>query len=111
MNLRRSHLAIWSLLSVSIPALAQGPGWTAISTIVEVVDTMNGGVNVRLSPNLSGCTSQSGYGGSYASLYPTHPGISRIKASLLTAYATGSQISLYLNDDTCTIAEVRLGTF
>jgi hypothetical protein len=98
-----------ALLLLSIPAYAQGPGWTATSTIIKVVDTANGGVNVRLSPDLTGCTSQSGYGSTYASLYPSHPGINRIKASLLTAFTTGTPVSLYLADDTCTITEVILG--
>jgi hypothetical protein len=97
------------LLLAAMPALAQGPGWTAVSTIVQIVDTSNGGVNVRLSPDLSGCTSQSGYGSLYASLYPNHPGLDRIKASLLTAYVTGTPVSLYLGDDTCSISEMRLG--
>jgi hypothetical protein len=97
------------LLAVSYPALAQGPGWTATSTIVQIVDTSNGGVNIRLSPDLSGCTSQSGYGSLYASLYPSHPGIDRIKASLLTAFVTGTPVTLYLSDSTCTVLEMRLG--
>jgi hypothetical protein len=94
---------------LAAPALAQGPGWTGNSTIVRIVDTTNGGVNVRLSPDLSGCTSQSGYGPLYASLYPGHPGINRIKATLLTAYTTGATVSIYLSDNTCTISEVLLG--
>lgn len=97
------------LLAWSLPALAQGPGWTANSTIVRIVDTSNGGVNIRLSPDVTGCTSQSGYGPNYASIYPDHPGIDRIKATLLTAYATGTTVSVYLSDGTCRIAEVLLG--
>ncbi|MEO8018737.1 MAG: hypothetical protein ABI769_13055 [Pseudomonadota bacterium] len=89
-----------ALLAWALPALAQGPGWTANSTVIKIVDTGNGGVNVRLSPDLTGCTSQSGYGGAYASLYPSHAGIDRIKATLLTAYATGATVSLYLGDST-----------
>jgi hypothetical protein len=100
-----------TLLAWALPAFAQGPGWTVNSTVAKIVDTGNGGVNVRLSPDLSGCTSQSGYGGAFASLYPTHPGIDRIKATLLTAYATGSPVALYLGDNTCTITEVILGGF
>jgi hypothetical protein len=116
-NLMKKNRAVTSLgravatasLAWALPAFAQGPGWTVNSTVVKIVDTSNGGVNVRLSPDLSGCTSQSGYGGSYASLYPTHPGIDRIKATLLTAYATGSPVALYLGDNTCMISEVQLG--
>jgi len=98
-----------ALLAWTVPALAQGPGWTANSTIVRIVDTSNGGVNIRLSPDVTGCTSQSNYGPNYASIYPTHPGIGRIKATLLTAYATGATVSIYLGDSTCTITEVVLG--
>jgi hypothetical protein len=98
-----------ALISWALPAFAQGPGWTVNSTVVKIVDTGGGGVNVRLSPDLSGCTSQSGYGSVYASLYPNHAGIDRIKATLLTAYVTGSTIALYLGDSTCTISEVELG--
>jgi hypothetical protein len=102
--------ALWGvLLASALPAFAQGPGWTVNSVIVSIVDTGSGGVNVRLSPELSGCESQSGYGASYASLYPSHAGINRIKATLLTAYVTGSPIALYLGDNTCTISEVELG--
>ena len=79
--------------------------------ITKIVDTANGGVNVRLSPELTGCVSQSGYGSAYASLYPTHPGIDRIKATLLTAFATGTPVSIYLDDNTCRIIEVVLGGF
>jgi hypothetical protein len=97
------------LLACAMPALAQGPGWTVNSTIVKVVDTSNGGVNVRLSPDVVGCTSLSGYGASFASLYPEHPGINRIKATLLMAYTTGATVSIYLGDSTCRIGEVILG--
>jgi hypothetical protein len=98
-----------ALALVAMPAFAQGPGWTATSTIVKIVDTSNGGVNVRLSQDLTGCTSQSGYGDKYASIYPSHPGLDRIKATLLTAYATGTPVSLYLGDNTCLVTEVILG--
>jgi hypothetical protein len=98
-----------SLILMAMPAYAQGPGWTAVSTIVQIIDPANGGVNVRLSPDLTGCTSQSGYGPLYASLYPQHPGIDRMKASLLTSFATGTTVMLYLTDNTCTIGEMRLG--
>ncbi len=63
---------------------------------------------MRLSPDLAGCTSQSGYGSVYASIYPNHPGLSRIRADLTVAFATGSRVALYLIDNTCTVGETRL---
>lgn len=108
--MRRSRkLSLLSLALCALPAFAQGPGWTANSVVTGIVDTSNGGVNVRLSPALTGCTSISGYGAAYASLYPDHPGLNRIKATLLTAYATQATIAIYLSDNTCRIAEVELG--
>lgn len=67
-------------------------------------------INVRVMPVLTSCVSQSGYGPAFASVYPSHPAINRIKATLLTAYVSGIPISLYLSDNTCTLAEVVLGT-
>lgn len=96
-------LAISSTLSV-----AQGPGWTAWSTVVSLVNTANGGVNVRLSPDLSDCVSQSGYGPTYASVYPSHPGINRMKADLLAAFLSGARVRLYLSDSNCTTVEMIL---
>lgn len=90
-------------------ANAQGPGWTANGTIVKLVNTTNGGINIRLSPDVTGCTSQSGYGPNYVSIYPDHPGINRIKADLLYAFATGTPISIYLADPTCKGTELVLG--
>lgn len=116
MRVRASSLRVVSLkcaaiatFALALPVLAQGPGWTANSTVIKIVDTGNGGVNVRLSPELTGCTSQSGYGPAFASLYPTHAGIDRIKATLLTAFVTGTPVSIYLGDNTCMISEVILG--
>jgi hypothetical protein len=88
---------------------AQGPGWTANSTITKLIITATGGINVRLSPELVTCVSQSGYGSSYASVYPDHPGINRIEATLLAAYTTGTPVALYFNDNQCTVLEVTLG--
>lgn len=97
-----------ALLAWAIPALAQGPGWTVSSVVRDIVNTSAGGINVRLTPDLSGCTSQSGYGGAYASIYPNHPGINRIKADLLVAFTTGAHVELYLGDNTCMVSEMRL---
>ena len=101
--------AIASLTAISLPAFAQGPGWTVKSTVVQLVVTSNGGVNVRLSPDLTNCVSQSGYGGSFASIYPSHAGIDRMKADLLVAMTSNLPVMLYLNDANCTVTEMRLG--
>ena len=89
-------------------AHADGPGWTVKSKVIRLVNTANGGVNVRLSPDLTNCVSQSGYGPSYASILPNHPGLNRIKADLLVAFTTGTEVSLYLSDANCTVGEMTL---
>lgn len=98
-----------ALLLPLAPAHAAGPGWTANATVTKLVVTFDGGVNVRLSPELSGCVSNSGYGSGFASIYPDHPGINRMKADLLTAYLTGGTVALYLMDGTCRVGELILG--
>lgn len=87
---------------------AQGPGWTSMSTVVELVVTVTGGINVRLSPDLTNCVSASGYGAIYASIYPDHPGLKEMKADLLVAYLTGAKVALWLKDANCTVGEMRL---
>lgn len=69
-------------------ARAQGPGWTANATVIKLVVTGGGGINVPLSPDVTGCTSQSNYGPNFASIYPDHAGIDRMKTDLLVAFAT-----------------------
>jgi len=91
------------------PAQAEPLGWVTNRTVIALVNTGNGGFNIRLSPDLSGCVSQSGYGPTYASVYPSHPGLNRIKADMLTALATGKPVSLYLSDNYCTVGETMLG--
>ena len=103
----RPAIVMWlawvgAFIGVSSLAVAEGPGWTAVSTITKLVDTQDGGVNVQLSPSLSACVSNSGYGATYASVYPNHPGLSRIKATLLTAFVTGTPVSLYFSANTGT---------
>ena len=93
----------------SMCSWADGPGWTANSTVTKLVVTLHGGVNVRLSPDLQNCTSQSGYGAHFASIYPDHLGIDRMKADLLAAYMSGKTVALYLMDDTCKVGEIMLG--
>lgn len=105
-----SPLMAAMVLAVSaVPAMASGPGWTANSTVTKLVVTANGGINVFLSPSLGGCVPQSGYGPGFASIYPDHPGINRIKADLLVAYQTGGVVALYLSDKTCQVTETLLG--
>jgi hypothetical protein len=116
-NTSPKPLALWIKLTVTtlalsrvIPAIAEGPGWVYNVTINQIVDTAAGAINVRVSPSLISCVSQSGYGPTYASVYPSHPAVDRIKATLLTAYVSGIPVSLYFSDSTCTVAEVILGT-
>ena len=94
---------------VGLDVQAAGPGWVPNAKVVKIVVASNGGINVRLSPELSGCTSQSGYGPLYASVYPDHPGINRIHATLLAAYTADKPVAVYLSDSTCKVAEVELG--
>jgi hypothetical protein len=103
--------ALSGLLGSAHRAFAEGPGWIFNVTVTALVNTANGGFNVRVSPGLSGCVSQSGYGAGYASVYASHPGISRIKADLLVAFVTGAPVSLYFSDSSCTVSEMVLGTY
>jgi len=102
-------LGLALLLPMSPLAQAAGPGWTGNSTVAKLVVTADGGVNVLLSPALTGCTRNSGYGPAFASIYPSHPGINRTKVDLLAAYQTGGTVALYLTDNTCRIGELILG--
>ena len=108
-GLRTSALIVALLAAAcALPAVAAGPGWTGNSTVKKLVITVDGGVNVLLSPPLTGCISQSGYGPAFASIYPSHPGINRMKADLLAAYLNGSTVALYLGDNTCKVLEMVL---
>jgi hypothetical protein len=91
------------------PAHAAGPGWINGVTVESVVAVSNGGINFRTNPALSGCTSQSGYGASYASIYPEHPGVKNMAAMLLAAMANDTKISFYLSDATCRVGEIEFG--
>ena len=102
-------VAISLLTMSSTPVEAQGPGWTANATVIKMVVTNTGGINVRLSPELSGCVSQSNYGPLFASIYPTHPGINRMKADLLAAYLTGGIGFPVFHRRNCTVGELLLG--
>ncbi len=97
------------LVSLSFPLFAAGPGWTVASEVKRLVVTHDGTINVRLTPELTGCTSFSGYGGTYASVYASHPGLKTIQSNLLAAYVSGKKVALYLSDDTCRVGEMSLG--
>jgi hypothetical protein len=84
-------------------------GWVGPFKVTKIVVTFGGGINVRVSPELTACTSQSGYGANYASVYPSHPGKDKIAAVLMTAYSLNKDVSMYLTDSTCTVGEVVLG--
>jgi hypothetical protein len=99
------------LALLALHARAEGPGWVLNRTVVNIVNTVNGGFNVRLTPDLTACVSQSGYGPTYASIYPSHPGLGRIKADLLTALVTGKPVSLYFTDNACTVGETVVGLY
>lgn len=107
MNLKKALFLI-VFISVTITAHAQGPGWSEWSTVEEIVITSNGGVNVRLSPQLTGCVSQSGYGASFASIYPSHPGIDRMHSNLLAALAAKKKVKLYFDNNQCRAVEMRV---
>jgi hypothetical protein len=106
---KKSILGGLLALAIAGDALAEGPGWVYNLTVTRLVNTANGGFNVSVSPALTACTSQSGYGPNFASVWPSHAGISRIKADLLVALVTGTPVSLYLTDNTCTVGETILG--
>lgn len=93
----------------AVPSFADGPGWTVASKVTRLVVVADGGINVRLSPELSGCTSQNGYGQHYASVPSSHAGIKIIQSNLLAAYVSGADVSLYLSDNTCKVGEMVLG--
>lgn len=101
-------LLVVALNLLSISAFAE-QGWITQAKITKIVGVINGGINVRITPELSGCTSQSGYGPAYASLYPDHAGKEEILSILLSAYMADKTIAIYLQDDTCKITEVELG--
>ncbi|TQV88295.1 hypothetical protein [Aliikangiella coralliicola] len=92
----------------ALTAWADGPGWTQESEVTDLVVTANGGINVKLSPLLQNCVSQSGYGASYASIYPEHPGIDRIQSNLLAAMMSGKKVALYLTNAQCKVTEIRI---
>jgi hypothetical protein len=104
----KKYVVLAFLLFGSSVSVAEGPGWTDYSKVVEIVVTVSGGINVKLSPELSGCTSQSGYGVKYASVYIDHPGLKSIHSNLLTAMAASKDVRLWFSDSTCKVGEMRV---
>ncbi|MFL0801865.1 MAG: hypothetical protein K6L80_15540 [Agarilytica sp.] len=105
---RNKILSLLIFGCLSIPAVADGPGWTGSRDVVEVVTVINGGINVKLEPLLNDCVSQSGYGPRYAYISPDHPGLKLFQTNLLAAMMTGKKVALYLGDATCKATEMRL---
>ncbi|MES2318075.1 MAG: hypothetical protein V4631_11340 [Pseudomonadota bacterium] len=103
-----SLIALTSAALITSSAVAES-GWIVTAKVIRVVGTINGGINVRLSPELTSCVSQSGYGPNYASLYPSHAGKDKIASILLAAYLSEKPVAIYLTDSNCTIGEVELG--
>jgi hypothetical protein len=94
------------IYSLSVSTFAQ---WTVPVKVKTLVVVSSGGINVRVDPPLANCQSQSGYGGKYASIYPSHPGLKGMHANLLMALATGTQVQLWFSDEKCTIGEITIG--
>lgn len=107
----KNHKFIILFLTVflgSHSVFAEGPGWTGVREVVEVATIINGGINVRLSPELTGCNSQSGYGSHYASIFPDHAGLQLFQSNLLAAMMSGKKVSLYLQDSNCKATEMKI---
>lgn len=107
--MKKIGLAISLIMIFSAPVFAEGPGWLTPSKIKRIVVVYSGGVNVKLENGPENCTSLSGYGKKYLSLYKDHPGVDRIYSLLLAAYASQKEVHIYLTDDTCKIGEVVIG--
>lgn len=99
------------LTALSIPSYAEGGRWVPLVKVEKIVVVMNGGINVRVTPGLTNCVSQSGYGAAYASVYPDHPGKDQILSVLLAAKMSDQPVGIWLSDDSCRIGEVVLGGF
>lgn len=108
MKISKTTLAVIILAICFSNSYADGPGWTAASEVKNLVVVYTGGINVQLSPELSGCTSQSGYGQHHASIYPDHPGLNAMQSTLLAAKLGGKKVLLYLGDNTCKVLEMIL---
>lgn len=100
-------LSLAASASVVTAQTSSGPGWVT-GKIEKVVVVSHGGVNVRLTPDVTGCVSQSGYGPAYASVLPSHPGLDKIYSGLLAAYMAGKQVSIYLSNSDCHIGEIEI---
>lgn len=108
MEILKKSIVIASIL-FSSNVWSSSKGWIYNVEVFRVVVVVNGGVNVRVIPELKGCVSQSGYGETYASILPSHPGIDRIYSGLLAAQVSKQKVSIYLRDNVCTVGEVVIG--
>lgn len=81
-------------------------GWAYDREVIQIVTVINGGINVRVMPELKDCVSQSGYGPHFASIHPSHPGKELFQSNLLAAMMSGKKVSLYFSDDKCTVTEM-----
>lgn len=102
-------LSVFLLVSANAFSIAGTQGWIVSAKVIKIVATVNGGINFRLSPELTECISQSGYGPSYASIYPDHPGIKNMHSMLLVAYLSDKPVAVYFGDTKCTVGEMELG--
>jgi hypothetical protein len=107
----RARVLLMFFLAMTAGSVHAEQGWIFNVKVTNIVVTSNGGINVRITPSLTGCTSQAGYGPTYASIYPSHPGINRIASTLMTAYTLNKEVSIYLTDSTCIVSEVVLGVY
>ena len=96
-------------MATTASALAGQTGWIVSAKVKTIVATGNGGIDFRLIPELSGCASQSGYGPTYASVYPDNAAIKNIQSILLAAYLADKPVAVWFSDANCTVGEVELG--
>ena len=106
----KNRIIVLCVLFLSgITQLSAEQGWITTAKVTKIVVTAAGGINVRITPELTSCTSLSGYGPRYASVHPDHPGLDRIQSILLATYMADKTVALYLSDSTCKVLEVELG--
>jgi len=101
--------ALLALLGEGSISSAQNPGWVNDVSVQRVAGTANGAVNVRFSPDLTGCGNNSGYGGAYGTIAASHPNVERMTSMLLAAQLSGTRVSVYVQSSSCSIGEVIIG--